>query len=45
MGIGLILACAPGDEDAVRRALTEAGEQDAPRIGVIHAGGEGVRYE
>ncbi len=45
MGIGLIVVCAPGDEDAVRRALAEAGETDAPRIGVVHAGGEGVRYE
>ncbi len=45
MGIGLIVACAPGDEDTVRRALADAGEQDAPRIGVVHAGGEGVRYD
>jgi phosphoribosylformylglycinamidine cyclo-ligase len=45
MGIGLIAACAPRDTDAILRALADAGETGARRIGAIAAGGEGVRYD
>ena len=44
MGIGLIVACAPADADAVLGALAQNGEAGAVRIGRIAAGGEGVRY-
>ena len=44
MGIGLILACAPGDVEGMRRGLREAGEAEARIIGRVAAGGEGVRY-
>ncbi len=44
MGIGLILACAPGDGDSLRDALLAAGEAGARVIGRVAAGGEGVRY-
>jgi phosphoribosylformylglycinamidine cyclo-ligase len=44
MGIGLIVACTPGDADAILRALARAGEEGAVRIGAIAAGGAGVRY-
>jgi phosphoribosylformylglycinamidine cyclo-ligase len=45
MGIGLIVACAPGDADVVLRSLADAGEPQAQRIGAVRAGGEGVVYE
>jgi phosphoribosylformylglycinamidine cyclo-ligase len=44
MGIGLIVVCAPQDEAQVLRALAEAGEPGAVRIGEVHAGGRGVEY-
>ena len=44
MGIGLIIACAPTDGDAILRALADGGEHRAARIGAIAAGGEGVVY-
>jgi len=44
MGIGLILACAPDEADALRDALRAAGEAGARVIGRVAAGGEGVRY-
>jgi phosphoribosylformylglycinamidine cyclo-ligase len=45
MGIGLIAACAPAHEEAILRALAEAGEPHARRIGRVQPGGEGVRYD
>jgi phosphoribosylformylglycinamidine cyclo-ligase len=44
MGVGLVIACAAGDEAVVLRALSDGGEGGAKRIGRIVAGGEGVRY-
>lgn len=44
MGIGLILVVAPGDVDAVRAALLDAGEANAVAIGEIEAGAGGVQY-
>jgi phosphoribosylformylglycinamidine cyclo-ligase len=44
MGIGLIVACTPGDADAILRAFACAGEERAVRIGAIATGGAGVRY-
>jgi phosphoribosylformylglycinamidine cyclo-ligase len=44
MGIGLIIACAPGRDTELLEALNSAGEVGAVRIGEIHAGGEGVVY-
>jgi phosphoribosylformylglycinamidine cyclo-ligase len=44
MGVGLIVACAEADADPVIDALRAAGEPDVFRVGVIRAGGEGVRY-
>jgi phosphoribosylformylglycinamidine cyclo-ligase len=43
MGIGLIVACTPGDADAILRVFAGAGER-AVRIGTIATGGAGVRY-
>ena len=45
MGIGLIIACASEDADAMVRALADAGETGAVRVGEVAAGGVGVRYE
>jgi phosphoribosylformylglycinamidine cyclo-ligase len=45
MGLGLIIACAPRDADAILGALAHAGESGATCIGSIATGGEGVRYE
>ena len=45
MGIGLIVVCGATDEHTMLRALSEAGENQASTIGVIQAGGRGVRYE
>jgi phosphoribosylformylglycinamidine cyclo-ligase len=44
MGIGLIVACAAGHEDEIRRALASAGETGAVMIGDVRTGGEGVVY-
>jgi phosphoribosylformylglycinamidine cyclo-ligase len=44
MGIGLILACGPGDEQPLVNRLAAAGEPHAVRIGTIRSGGEGVVY-
>jgi phosphoribosylformylglycinamidine cyclo-ligase len=44
MGIGLIVACAPGDADTLLRGFADAGERGAVRVGAIAAGGAGVRY-
>jgi phosphoribosylformylglycinamidine cyclo-ligase len=45
MGIGLIVACTPANEEAILRSLADAGEPQARRIGRVQAGGDGVRYE
>jgi phosphoribosylformylglycinamidine cyclo-ligase len=45
MGIGLIVACAPEAADGILKALADAGEEGAVRLGEIGSGGEGVRYE
>jgi phosphoribosylformylglycinamidine cyclo-ligase len=45
MGIGLIIACTPGDVAAVRRTLATAGEPDARVIGEIVFGDGSVAYE
>ena len=44
MGIGLIIACAPGDVADVRRSLAAAGEPDARVIGEIVSGDGTVEY-
>jgi phosphoribosylformylglycinamidine cyclo-ligase len=44
MGVGLIVACAAEDASAVIGTLQAAGETEAFRVGVVRAGGEGVRY-
>jgi phosphoribosylformylglycinamidine cyclo-ligase len=44
MGVGLIVACSAADAGPVVDALRAAGEPDVCRVGVIRAGGEGVRY-
>src|SRR4051794_29475655 len=44
MGIGLILAVSAGEADDVVRALADAGEPGARRIGTIVAGGGVVQY-
>jgi len=44
MGIGLIIACRPGDGPGILAALADAGEAAGSSIGRIGAGGEGVRY-
>jgi phosphoribosylformylglycinamidine cyclo-ligase len=44
MGIGLIIACAGEDADAIHTTLAAGGERAAVRIGDLRAGGEGVRY-
>jgi phosphoribosylformylglycinamidine cyclo-ligase len=44
MGVGLIVACAADDEAVVLRALSDAGEPNAIRIGEIRAGQPGVEY-
>ncbi|MCC7125197.1 MAG: phosphoribosylformylglycinamidine cyclo-ligase, partial [Acidobacteria bacterium] len=44
MGIGLILVLAPGDVDAVKAALLDAGEANAVIIGEIEPGAGEVRY-
>jgi phosphoribosylformylglycinamidine cyclo-ligase len=44
MGIGLILVVAPGDADAVRKALLEAGEANSVVIGDIVKGDHDVQY-
>jgi phosphoribosylformylglycinamidine cyclo-ligase len=44
MGIGLVMACAAGEADQVIEDLALAGETGARRIGVVEAGGGGVRY-
>jgi phosphoribosylformylglycinamidine cyclo-ligase len=44
MGIGLILAVAPAEVDAVQAALLNAGEANSIVIGEVEAGQGGVRY-
>lgn len=44
MGIGLIIACAPGDVDRVSTALLEAGEANSVVIGEVTQGEPSVRY-
>jgi phosphoribosylformylglycinamidine cyclo-ligase len=44
MGVGLILAVAPGDADGVLGELRTRGETEARLIGRIEAGEPGVRY-
>jgi phosphoribosylformylglycinamidine cyclo-ligase len=44
MGIGLVVACAAGNLEAVRRVLMEAGEPDVRVIGAVEAGDRAVRY-
>ncbi len=44
MGIGLIIAVAPGNAAEVLGTLARAGDTSAVRIGEIREGGEGVRY-
>jgi phosphoribosylformylglycinamidine cyclo-ligase len=45
MGIGLIVACAPGDVADARRTLASAGEPDARVIGEIVSGDGTVSYD
>ncbi len=45
MGIGFIVVCQPGEEEAVLGTLAEAGEPHAARIGQIVAGNRAVRYQ
>ena len=44
MGIGLIIAVAPGDAERVSAALLEAGEANSVVIGEITAGEPSVNY-
>jgi len=44
MGIGLIIACAPGSVAALLEQLAASGEASAGPVGVVGQGGEGVRY-
>lgn len=44
MGIGLVIACAASDADGVLGSLRASGEANARPIGVVRAGGQGVRY-
>ncbi len=44
MGVGLIIACAAENAATLLEQLAAAGESKAVRIGVVAAGGEGVRY-
>ncbi len=44
MGVGLIVACGPRDAGSVLDALSDAGEPQAFRIGLVVAGKDGVRY-
>jgi phosphoribosylformylglycinamidine cyclo-ligase len=44
MGIGLIVACASGDEEAVFDTLLETGEPAAVRIGQVISGDRTVNY-
>jgi phosphoribosylformylglycinamidine cyclo-ligase len=44
MGIGLIVASAPGEADRVLNAISAAGEPNAARIGVVVAGDRAVAY-
>jgi phosphoribosylformylglycinamidine cyclo-ligase len=44
MGVGLVIACAPGDIDEVRRLLHAASEPDAVVVGRVEEGDRGVRY-
>jgi phosphoribosylaminoimidazole (AIR) synthetase len=44
MGIGLILAVAPGDAEGLLAELRARGETEARPIGRIEAGEPGVRY-
>jgi phosphoribosylformylglycinamidine cyclo-ligase len=44
MGIGMIVACAPGDAEGVCAALAQAGEPHAARIGFVVAGNRTVTY-
>jgi phosphoribosylformylglycinamidine cyclo-ligase len=44
MGIGMILAVAPGDADTVRQKLLEAGEANSVVIGDIVQGEPEVQY-
>ena len=43
MGIGMIVACAPGDVDRVRAVLSQAGEQSWV-IGDLVSGNRAVSY-
>jgi phosphoribosylformylglycinamidine cyclo-ligase len=45
MGIGLILACAPSDQDGVLELLIRSGEPDAVVLGEVEAGERSVRYQ
>ena len=44
MGLGMVVVCAPGDADAVKRTLALGGEPNAPCIGSIVAGARRVTY-
>ena len=44
MGIGMIIVCAAGDTERVLRAVADAGETHAMRIGSIVRGGRTVAY-
>jgi phosphoribosylformylglycinamidine cyclo-ligase len=44
MGLGLIVACAPGDAQQVLDSLSQSGEPGAVAIGEIRSGGDGVHY-
>ena len=44
MGVGLIAACAAGDEARLLSALEQGGEPGARRIGTVQAGEPGVTY-
>ena len=45
MGIGLVIACAAENVLTLIEQLASAGESNAIRIGIVAAGGEGVRYD
>ena len=44
MGIGMVVACRPQDEDTILEVIALNGEPSATRIGVVREGQGGVRY-
>jgi phosphoribosylformylglycinamidine cyclo-ligase len=44
MGVGLVVACATSHEAQAFELLKRAGEPNAWRLGIVKAGGSGVRY-